>query len=328
MTTSIASWTRFASSLPNGTPGHELVTANGVRHYLAVSDLSRDELGGLLDRAAEIKRLLRAGDRPALFHSRVLAMVFEKSSTRTRVSFEAGMAKLGGHAIFLSPRDTHLGRGEPLEDTARIVSRMADAIVVRTFEHERIERFAGHSLVPVINALTDYQHPCQLLADIQTYVEHRGDIAGRTVVWVGDGNNMCNSFIEAAERFDFTLRVAAPPGYEPDAELINSSGARVELYHDAHEAVLDSDLIVTDVWTSMGQEDEQARRLADFSGFQVDAKLVSAARPDALVMHCLPAHRGEEISTEVLEGPASVVWDEAENRLHAQMALVEFLLGH
>jgi len=303
------------------------MTTGGPRHYLAVSDLSSDELRQLLERAAEIKRLLRAGERPALFPGRVLAMVFEKSSTRTRVSFESGMAKLGGHAIFLSPRDTHLGRGEPVEDTARIVSRMADAIVVRTFEHGRIEKFAAHSLVPVINALTDYQHPCQLLADVQTFVEHRGDIAGRTVLWVGDGNNMCNSFIEAAERFDFTLRVAGPPGYEPDPALVASSGARVELFNDAAEAARDADLIVTDVWASMGQEEEQARRLADFAGFQVDAHLVSAARPDVLVMHCLPAHRGEEISAEVLEGANSVVWDEAENRLHAQMALVEFLLA-
>jgi ornithine carbamoyltransferase len=303
------------------------VTAEQPRHYLAVSDLSGAELQTLLSRAAEIKRQLHAGNPPALFHGRVLAMVFEKSSTRTRVSFESGMAKLGGHAIFLSPRDTHLGRGEPVEDTARIISRMADAIVVRTFAHERIEKFAAHSLVPVINALTDYQHPCQLLADVQTYVEHRGDIAGRTVVWVGDGNNMCNSFIEAAERFDFTLRVAGPPGYEPDGQLIASSGARVELFHDPLEAARDADLIVTDVWASMGQEEEQARRLADFSGFQVNAALLSAARPDTLVMHCLPAHRGEEISTEVLEGPNSVVWDEAENRLHAQMALLEFLLS-
>jgi ornithine carbamoyltransferase len=307
-------------------PALELMTENQPRHYLAVSDLSGDELRDLLERAAEIKRLLRAGDRPALFNGRVLAMVFEKSSTRTRVSFESGMAKLGGHAIFLSPRDTHLGRGEPVEDTARIISRMADAIVVRTFEHKRIEKFAAHSQVPVVNALTDYQHPCQLLADIQTYIEHRGDIAGRTVVWVGDGNNMCNSFIEAAERFDFTLRVAAPRGYEPDARLIDASGARVELFDDAAKAVREADLIVTDVWASMGQEEEQARRLAEFSGFQVDARLVSAARSDVLVMHCLPAHRGEEISAEVLEGPHSVVWDEAENRLHAQMALVEFLL--
>ena len=302
------------------------MTAKRPRHYLSVSDLSREELARVLKRAAEIKRLLHAGDRPALFHGQVLAMVFEKSSTRTRVSFESGMAKLGGHAIFLSPRDTHLGRGEPVEDTARIISRMADAIVVRTYEHERIERFAAHSAVPVINALTDSQHPCQLLADIQTYVEHRGDIAGRTVVWVGDGNNMCNSFIEAAERFDFTLRVATPPGYEPDGQLIATSGARVELFNDAVEAADGADLIVTDVWASMGQEEEQARRIADFSGFQVDARLVGAAHPDALVMHCLPAHRGEEISAEVLEGPSSVVWDEAENRLHAQMALVEFLL--
>jgi ornithine carbamoyltransferase len=303
------------------------MSAGEPRHYLAVSDLSSGELSGLLKRAAEIKRQLRAGERPELFPGRVLAMVFEKSSTRTRVSFESGMAKLGGHAIFLSPRDTHLGRGEPVEDTARIVSRMADAIVVRTFAHDRIEKFAAHSLVPVINALTDYQHPCQLLADIQTYVEHRGDIAGRTVLWVGDGNNMCNSFIEAAERFDFTLRVAGPPGYEPNAGLVASSGARVELFNNAIEAARGTDLIVTDVWASMGQEEEQARRLADFAGFQVDADLVAAANADALVMHCLPAHRGEEISAEVLEGPNSVVWDEAENRLHAQMALVEFLLA-
>lgn len=302
------------------------MTAARPRHFLAVSDLSREELQALLTRAAQMKRLLRAGERPMLFRGRVLAMVFEKSSTRTRVSFEAGMAKLGGHAIFLSPRDTQLGRGEPIEDTARIVSRMADAIVVRTFGHDRIETFAAHSQVPVINALTDYQHPCQVLADIQTYLEHRGTISGRTVVWVGDGNNMCNSFIEAAERFDFTLRVAAPPGYEPDARLIESSGARVELLHDAHQAAHEADLIVTDVWASMGHEDERARRLEDFSGFQVNAGVLSAAKPDALVMHCLPAHRGEEISSEVLEGPASVVWDEAENRLHAQMALVEFLL--
>ncbi|MCK5364207.1 MAG: ornithine carbamoyltransferase [Gammaproteobacteria bacterium] len=303
------------------------MTADGPRHYLSVSDLSREELRNILTRADEIKSLLRARDRPSLFRGLVLAMVFEKSSTRTRVSFESGMAKLGGHAIFLSPRDTHLGRGEPVEDTARIVSRMADAIVVRTFEHERIEKFAAHSLVPVINALTDYQHPCQLLADIQTYVEHRGDIAGRTVLWVGDGNNMCNSFIEAAERFDFTLRIAGPPGYEPDGQLIAASGARVELFHDAAVAAKGADLIVTDVWASMGQEQEQAQRLADFSGFQVDERLVSTAGPDVLVMHCLPAHRGEEISAEVLEGPNSVVWDEAENRLHAQMALVEFLLA-
>jgi ornithine carbamoyltransferase len=309
-------------------PELERVTTGKPRHYLAVSDLSREELLAVLARAAEIKRLLRAGERPKLFSGRVLAMIFEKSSTRTRVSFEAGVTKLGGHAIFLSPRDTHLGRGEPVEDTARIVSRMVDAIVVRTFGHDRIEKFAAYSKVPVINALTDFQHPCQILADIQTYLEHRGDVSGRTIVWVGDGNNMCNSFIEAAERFNFTLRVAGPPGYEPDAQLIKSSGARVELYHDAHQAARGADLIVTDVWASMGQEDERARRLADFAGFQVNAKVVSEAKPDALVMHCLPAHRGEEISAEVLEGPASVVWDEAENRLHAQMALVEFLLAN
>ena len=301
--------------------------AGGPRHFLRVRDLSSDELRGILSRAMEIKTMLRSGRREALFAGRVLAMLFEKSSTRTRVSFESGMAQLGGHAIFLSPRDTHLDRGEPIEDTARIVSRMADAVVVRTFAHERLERFAAHSIVPVINALTDMHHPCQVLADVQTYIEHRGDIAGRSVVWVGDGNNMCNSFIEAAERFGFALRIACPRGYEPDARLVASAGERVSVGNDPRAAARGGDLIVTDVWASMGQEDQQACRAQAFAGFCVDDALVSLAKPDALVMHCLPAHRGEEITAEVLEGAHSVVWDEAENRLHAQMALVEFLLG-
>jgi ornithine carbamoyltransferase len=302
------------------------MASGSVRHFLSVSDLSRAELQQVLARAAEIKTMLHSRQREQLFGGRVLVMVFEKSSTRTRVSFEAGVAKLGGHAVFLSPRDTHLGRGEPVEDTARIVSRMADAIVVRTFEHQRIEQLAANSSVPVINALTDRFHPCQVLADVQTYVERRGDIAGRTVVWVGDGNNMCNSFIEAAERFGFTLRAACPEGYEPDEGLVAASGGAVKVLHDPREAASGGDLIVTDVWASMGQEDEQARRVEAFDGFQVDASLMALAKPDALVMHCLPAHRGEEISAEVLEGPQSVVWDEAENRMHAQMALLEFLL--
>jgi len=300
--------------------------AAAARHFLRLKDLSTEELTRVLARAAELKAMRARRERHGSLAGRVLGMVFEKSSTRTRVSFEAGVAQLGGHAIFLSPRDTHLGRGEPVEDTARILSSMVDAIVIRTFEHARLERFASYSSVPVINALTDRYHPCQLLADIQTYIEHRGDIAGATVVWVGDGNNMCNTFIEAAERFGFFLRVACPPGYEPDEAMVREAADRVAIFHDPRAAVAGGNLVATDVWASMGQEDEQARRLEAFRGFQVNEELVSAAAPDALVMHCLPAHRGEEISAEVLEGPQSVVWDEAENRLHAQKALMEFLL--
>jgi ornithine carbamoyltransferase len=254
-------------------------------------------------------------------------MVFEKSSTRTRVSFEAGMAQLGGYAIFLSPRDTHLGRGEPIEDTARVLSRMADAIMIRTFAHETIERFAAHSRVPVINALTDMYHPCQLLADIQTYVEQRGDIRGRKVAWIGDGNNMCHSYINAARQFDFELYIAAPAGYTPNPGVAAAAGSLVRLCDSPLEAAAGADLVVTDVWASMGQEDEQKKRVRAFADYQVDARLMDAAAADALFMHCLPAHRGEEVAAEVIDGPRSVVWDEAENRLHAQKALLEMLLG-
>jgi ornithine carbamoyltransferase len=237
------------------------------------------------------------------------------------------MAQLGGHAIFLAPRDTHLGRGEPVEDTARVLSRMVDAVMVRTFEHSTVERFAAHSRVPVINALTDRFHPCQILADMQTFVEHVGDPRDRVVAWIGDGNNMCNSFVNASHVFGFDLRVACPRGYEPDDEVLQHNGARATVGHDPAVAVSGADLVVTDVWASMGQEREQAQRLRDFAGFEVNEALVSRAGPDAIVMHCLPAHRGEEISAEVLEGGRSVVWDEAENRLHAQKALLELLLG-
>ncbi len=259
----------------------------------------------------------------------MLGMIFEKSSTRTRVSFEAGMSQLGGAALFLSPRDTQLGRGEPIEDTARVMSRMVDCVMIRTFEHEKVERFAEHSSVPVINGLTDRFHPCQLLADMQTWFEHRGDIAGKTVVWVGDGNNMCHSYINAARLLDFKLRIACPEGYDPEPELLAAAADRCEVFRDPMAAATDADLVVTDVWASMGQEEEEARRRRDFADFQVTPTLMAQAHKQALFMHCLPAHRGDEVAAEVIDAPDSVVWDEAENRLHAQKALLEYLLtGH
>jgi ornithine carbamoyltransferase len=297
-----------------------------TRHFLTLLDFSPEELRGLIARAQELKAIHGAGMRHEPLKGRVLAMVFEKSSTRTRVSFEAGMAQLGGYAIFLSPRDTHLGRGEPVEDTARVLSRMADVIMIRTFAHATIERFAAFSRVPVINALTDMYHPCQLLADIQTYVEHRGDIRGRKVAWIGDGNNMCHSYINAARQFDFELSIAAPAGYTPNPGVVAAAGSLVKLCDSPLEASAGADLVVTDVWASMGQEDEQKKRVRAFADYQVDARLMDAAAADALFMHCLPAHRGEEVSAEVIDGPRSVVWDEAENRLHAQKALLEMLL--
>ena len=297
------------------------------RHFLTLLDLSRDELRRILQRAGELKAMRSEGTRHETLPGRVLGMVFEKSSTRTRVSFESGMAHLGGHAIFLSSRDTQLGRGEPLEDTARVLSRMVDAVVVRTYSHEGLDLFARYSSVPVINALTDRHHPCQLLADVQTYVEHRGSIEGRSVAWVGDGNNVCNSFIHAARRFDFSLRIACPPGHGPSPEVLAEGGEGVALADTPREAARGADLVVTDVWASMGQEGEQHARAEAFAGYRVDEALLESCHRDALVMHCLPAHRGEEISAEVLEGPRSVVWDEAENRLHTQKALLELLLG-
>ena len=297
-----------------------------TRHFLTMLDLSPDELDGIIKRAIELKAIHRSGALHEPLKNRVLAMVFEKSSTRTRMSFEAGMVQLGGTAIFLSPRDTQLGRGEPIEDSARVLSRMADIIMIRTFEHEKIERFAEFSQVPVINALTDMYHPCQLLADVQTFVEHRGDIRGRTVAWIGDGNNMCHSWINAARQFDFHLSIAAPEGYLPNEGIFSAAGRHASLASEPYAAVDGADLVVTDVWASMGQEEEQAAREKAFADYQVDAGLMAAASPDALFMHCLPAHRGEEVSASVIDGPQSVVWDEAENRLHAQKALLEFLL--
>ena len=297
------------------------------RHFLTLDDLRDGEADRLLERAGELKRARHRGALYQPFVGRTLAMVFEKSSTRTRVSFEAGMAQLGGTAIFLSPRDTQLGRGEPIEDSARVLSRMVDAVMIRTFRHEVVEQFAAQSRVPVINGLTDRFHPCQLLADMQTYREHRGPIRGRRVAFIGDGNNMCHSYLNAARVFDFELRMACPEGFDPDRDVRDRAAGRCTLVRDPTEAAAGADLVVTDVWASMGQESEQAERHAAFADYRVDAAVMARARPDALFMHCLPAHRGEEVSAEVIDGPQSVVWDEAENRLHAQKALLELLLS-
>jgi ornithine carbamoyltransferase len=297
------------------------------RHFLSLLDFSPQELRSVVARASEFKRMLRAGEEHELLKNRTLGMIFEKSSTRTRVSFEAGMAQMGGYAIFLSPRDTQLGRGEPVEDSARVLSRMVDGIMVRTFDHAILERFAAFSRVPVINALTDRLHPLQLLADMQTWFEHRGDIRGRTVVWVGDGNNMCHSYINAARQFDFELRISCPEGYEPDEEILAAASDRCRIVRDCMEAATGADLVVTDVWASMGQEDEQAKRARAFAAYQVNDALMARAHDEALFMHCLPAHRGEEVTASVIDRPDSVVWEEAENRMHSQKALLEFLIG-
>ena len=295
-----------------------------IRHFLSLLDLTPDELHGIINRAIELKKAPVSD----IFAGKVLAMIFEKSSTRTRISFEAGMAQLGGSAIFLSPRDTQLGRGEPIEDSARVISSMVDIVMVRTFAHQQIETFAANASVPVINALTDDLHPCQLLADVQTYIEKRGSIQGKTVAWIGDGNNMCHSYINAARQFDFQLRIASPKGFEPNSALVQANSDRVTVMQAPQAAVENADLVVTDVWASMGQEDQQDDRLEVFAPYQVNHSLMEHAASDALFMHCLPAHRGEEVSAELLEDPQySVVWDEAENRLHAQKALMEFLLG-
>ncbi len=290
-------------------------------------DLTPDELRTLIARASELKKMQHAGEIHEPLKNRTLGMIFEKSSTRTRVSFEAGMTQLGGHALFLSPRDTQLGRGEPIEDSARVMSRMVDSIMIRTFDHDTVEVFAANSKVPVINALTDLLHPCQLLADMQTYFEHRGDIQGKTVTWIGDGNNMCNSYINAARQFDFKLNIACPEGYDPIEEMIEPAAERCTIFRDPMEAAQGSDLVVTDVWASMGQEEEQVKREKAFAGFQVNDDLMAQANSDALFMHCLPAHRGEEVTASVIDRTDSVVWDEAENRLHSQKALLEMLVG-
>jgi len=294
------------------------------RHFISLLDLNTSELHGLIQRAIELKKNRDINFQP--FKGKVLAMVFEKSSTRTRLSFETGMVQFGGSAIFLSPRDTQLGRGEPVEDSAKVISSMVDCIMLRTHAHETVITFAQHSKVPVINGLTDLLHPCQLLADMQTYFEYRGDIQGKTVTWIGDGNNMCHSYINAARQFDFKLNIACPVDYRPLQKVVDPAADRVAFFNTPEQAALNADLVVTDVWASMGQEEEQKKREFAFRDFQVTTKVMQAANPDALFMHCLPAHRGEEVEAAVIDGPQSVIFPEAENRLHAQKALLEFLI--
>ena len=294
-----------------------------IQHFLTLDDLPAAQLQALIDRAIAARR---QPDTDMPLRGKTLAMIFEKASTRTRVSFETGMAQLGGHALFLAPEDTQLGRGETVEDTARVISRMVDAVMIRNHSQALLQQFAAHSSVPVINGLTDLYHPCQLLADMMTWREHRGDIAGATVAWVGDGNNMCHSYINAARLFGFHLRIAAPPGYGPQASMLTDA-AYVQLCDTPEDAVADADLVVTDTWTSMGQDAESAARRTAFAGYQVNAGLMARAAADAVFMHCLPAHRGEEVTDDVLDGPQSLAWDEAENRLHAQKALLLTLIG-
>jgi len=297
-----------------------------MRHFLSELDLSPDEFRAIIKRGSEFRKEHQNRNSEALFPRRVLGMIFEKSSTRTRVSFETAMAQLGGHAIYLSNTDTQLGRGEPPDDTARVLSEMVDIISVRTFSQSALENLASAASVPVINALTDLLHPCQLLADMQTWFDHHGEMQGKRVAWVGDGNNMCNSYINTAKLLDFELSFACPDDYQPDAALLAAASNNASRASSPEAACAGADLVVTDVWASMGQEEEQQARLRAFEGYKVDARMMSVAKPEALFMHCLPAHRGEEVDAAVIDGAQSVVWEEAGNRLHAQKALIEFLL--
>ncbi|MGH8706266.1 MAG: ornithine carbamoyltransferase [Burkholderiales bacterium] len=298
-----------------------------VRHYLQFKDFSRDEYEHLFARTRWIKDRFKRYQRYWPLEDRTLAMIFEKQSTRTRLSFEAGMHQLGGAAIYINMRDSQLGRGEPVEDAAQVISRMCDVVMIRTFEQDVLMRFARCSRVPVINGLTNEYHPCQILADLYTWIEQRGEIGGRTVAWIGDSNNVCNTWLQAAEVFGFNVHVSTPPGYEVEPERAGLYGTdHYEEYADPMDAARGADLVTTDVWTSMGFESENEERRKDFQDWQVDADMMRAAKKDALFMHCLPAHRGEEVASEVIDGPHSVVWDEAENRLHTQKALMEFLV--
>jgi len=298
-----------------------------IKHFLQFKDLTRAEHEYLFARTLWLKRKFKAYEVHHPLFDRHLAMIFEKNSTRTRLSFEAGMQQLGGSSIYLNTRDTQLGRGEPVEDAAQVISRMVDVVMIRTFEQEIIERFAANSRVPVINGLTNEYHPCQVLADIYTYIEARGPIQGKTVAWIGDSNNMCNTWLQAAELLDFNVHVSTPPGYEVEPERAGVySDAHFEEFPDPMDAARGAHLVTTDVWTSMGFEAENEERKRDFADWCVDADMMKVADKDALFMHCLPAHRGEEVEAEVIDGPQSIVWEEAENRLHVQKALLEFLL--
>ena len=297
-----------------------------IRHFLTLDSLNRKELEAIINRALELKAQTKRRKFEATLNNRVLGMIFEKSSTRTRVSFETGMTQLGGHAIYLAPTGSQIGRGEPLKDTARVLSKMVDCIMLRTFEHEKLEEFSSYSDVPVINGLSDSFHPCQLLADLLTYIEARGSIENKNVVWLGDGNNMCHSYMNAARIFNFQLIVSCPKEFVPNSKIFESSKKNTSIEHDPYKAVDGADLIVTDVWASMGKEDEQKDRKEKFMKYQVNSEIMSCAKDNALFMHCLPAHRGEEVTEDVLEGSQSIVWEEAGNRLHSQKALLEFLL--
>ena len=303
-------------------PGYSL-----MKHYLQFKDLRAEEYAYLFERARIIKTRFKNYERYQPLADRTLAMIFEKASTRTRVSFEAGMYQMGGSVVHLTTGDSQLGRAEPIEDSARVISRMVDLVMIRTYEHTKIETFAAHSRVPIINGLTNEFHPCQILADIFTYIEQRGSIAGKVVAWVGDGNNMANTWLQAAEILGFTVHVSTPSGYEIDPVVAGLAGRDgYKVFKDPLAACRGADLVTTDVWTSMGYEAENEARIKAFADWCVDAEMMAAAKPDALFMHCLPAHRGEEVSAEVIDGPQSVVWDEAENRMHVQKALMEFLL--
>ena len=298
-----------------------------IKHYLQFKDFSREEYEYVFERAKWIKDKFKRYEPYHPLFDRTLVMIFEKASTRTRLSFEAGMQQLGGSAIYLNTRDSQLGRGEPVEDAAQVISRMSDLVMIRTFEQEMVECFAANSRVPIINGLTNEYHPCQILADVFTFIEQRGCIQGKTVAWVGDSNNMCNTWLQAAEVLDFNVHVSTPPGYEVEPERAGLYGtANFEEFADPMEACKGADLVTTDVWTSMGFEAENEERMKDFADWCVDAEMMSVANKEAVFMHCLPAHRGEEVTAEVIDGPQSVVWEEAENRLHAQKALMEYLM--
>jgi len=301
--------------------------AKAIKHYLQFSDLTATEYAYLFERAALIKKKFKAYEKHQPLVDRTMAMIFEKASTRTRVSFEAGMYQLGGTVVNLTTEGSQLGRAEPIEDSAKVISRMVDLVMIRTYEQNKIDRFAEHSRVPVINGLTNEFHPCQILADIFTYIEYRGSIKGKKVAWVGDGNNMANTWLQASEILGFKVHVSTPGGYEVDQSIAGiRSTERYKVFKDPHEACAGADLVTTDVWTSMGYEAENEARKKAFAHWCVDLDMMRVAKPDALFMHCLPAHRGEEVSADVIDGPQSVVWDEAENRMHVQKALMEYLL--